>query len=201
MVKENKELMVQARASLSGKWGLAVGTFLVYMLIVGAVLAVRTSGVIASILITGPMMLGIATFSLTLSRNQDAKLEQIFEGFKNFGTALTAYVLMVIFIFLWMLLLIIPGIIRAIAYSQVFYIIAEDPSISAMDALRKSKEMMYGYKWKYFFLGIRFMGWALLCILTLGIGFLWLTPYMQVSYANFYEDIKDNKIHKEISSN
>lgn len=196
MVKENKDLMLQARESLIGKWGLAIGTFLVYILIGGAIQAVPFVGAIASFLIAGPMGLGVAIFTLTLSRKEDAKLEQIFEGFKNFGTALGAYVLMMIFVFLWMLLLIVPGIIAAIAYSQVFYILAEDNSIGAMDALRKSKEMMYGYKWKYFCLGLRFIGWVLLCILTLGIGFLWLAPYIQVSYANFYEDIKDNKITK-----
>jgi uncharacterized membrane protein len=53
--------------------------------------------------------------------------------------------------------------------------------------------MMDGYKWKYFCLGLRFIGWALLCVLTLGIGFLWLSPYIQVSYAKFYEDLKKNK--------
>ena len=62
-----------------------------------------------------------------------------------------------------------------------------------MDALRKSKEMMDGYKWKYFCLGLRFIGWALLCVLTLGIGILWLSPYVQVSYAKFYEDVKNNQ--------
>ena len=100
---------------------------------------------------------------------------------------------MVVFVFLWALLLIIPGIIAAIAYSQTFYILAEDDTIGSMDALRKSKEMMIGYKWKYFCLGLRFIGWALLCVLTLGIGFLWLSPYIQVSYAKFYEDLKTNQ--------
>ena len=98
---------------------------------------------------------------------------------------------MAVFILLWMLLLIIPGIIAALAYSQTFYILAEDESIGAMDALKKSKEMMNGYKWKYFCLSLRFLGWVLLCILTLGIGFLWLAPYVEVSYAHFYEELKN----------
>ncbi|GHT57847.1 hypothetical protein FACS18945_2990 [Bacteroidia bacterium] len=90
----------------------------------------------------------------------------------------------------WSLLLIIPGIIAAISYSMTFYIIADDPAISAMDAINKSKKMMYGYKMKYFCLSLRFLGWALLCILTLGIGFLWLMPYIQVTFAKFYDDLK-----------
>jgi uncharacterized membrane protein len=132
-------------------------------------------------------------FSLSLSRGENARLEQIFEGFRNYGTVLGAYLLMLLFIFLWMLLLIIPGIIASIAYSQTFYILAEDDTIGSMDALSKSKEMMNGYKWKYFCLVLRFIGWFLLCILTFGIGFLWLSPYINVSNAKFYEDLKTNQ--------
>jgi uncharacterized membrane protein len=104
---------------------------------------------------------------------------------------------MILFILLWTLLLIIPGIIAAISYSMTFYILADDNSIGAMDAIDKSKKMMDGYKWKCFCLGLRFLGWALLCILTLGIGFLWLMPYMQVSMAKFYDDVKANSLTTE----
>ena len=190
MVKENTELMAEARESLSGNWGLAIATFLVYGIIISIFQVIPTVGSVLALFIAGPVLVGVSMFSLSLSRGENARLEQIFEGFKNYGTVLGAYLLMVLFIFLWMLLLIIPGIIAAIAYSQTFYILAEDDTIGSMDALKKSKEMMDGYKWKYFCLGLRFIGWALLCILTLGIGFLWLSPYIQISYAKFYEDIK-----------
>ena len=193
MVKENKELMAEARESLSGNWGLAIATFLVYGIIISIFQVIPTVGSVLALFIAGPVLVGVSMFSLSLSRGENARLEQIFEGFKNYGTVLGAYLLMVLFIFLWMLLLIIPGIIAAIAYSQTFYILAEDDTIGSMDALKKSKEMMDGYKWKYFCLGLRFIGWALLCILTLGIGFLWLSPYIQISYAKFYEDLKNNQ--------
>ena len=193
MVKENKELMAEARESLSGNWGLAIGTFLVYGIIISSLQFIPVVGSVLALFIAGPMLVGVSMFSLSLSRGENARLEQIFEGFKNYGTVLGAYLLMVLFIFLWVLLLIIPGIIAAIAYSQTFYILAEDDTIGSMDALKKSKEMMDGYKWKYFCLGLRFIGWALLCILTLGIGFLWLSPYIQISYAKFYEDLKNNQ--------
>jgi uncharacterized membrane protein len=190
MKTENLVIMKMARESLDGKWGLAIGTFVIYMLIVCAPQFVPILGPLAILIITGPMVLGVAIFFLKLSRGQDARLEQIFEGFNNFGTSLGAYLLMILFILLWMLLLIIPGIIAALSYSMTFYILADDNSIGAMDAIDKSKKMMDGYKWKLFCLGLRFFGWALLCILTLGIGFLWLFPYMQVSFAKFYDDIK-----------
>ncbi len=188
-ITENRILMAQARESLKGKWGLAIGTYIVFMLIMIVIQLIPIAGWIISILITGAMSLGLAIFTLSLSRKQDAKLSQIFEGFQKFGVALGAYILMVILIILWMLLLIIPGIIAALAYSQTFYIIAENDSIGPLQAITKSKEMMKGNKWKYFCLGLRFIGWGLLCILTLGIGLLWLAPYIMVSLAQFYDDI------------
>ena len=197
MKKENLVLMRMARESLKEKWGLAIGTYVVYMLIIGAIQATTEFFPLAgllSLIISGPMAVGIAVFSINISRNQDAKLEQIFQGFNNFGTSTGAYLLMILFILLWSLLLIIPGIIAALPYSMTFYIIADDNSIGAMEAINKSKKMMDGYKWKYFCLGLRFIGWSLLCILTLGIGFLWLLPYMQVSVVKFYDDIKENHI-------
>jgi uncharacterized membrane protein len=218
MKTENVVLMQMARESLKGKWGLAIKTFVVYFLIFFILQFIPIIGPIASLIISGPFTLGLAIFSLSISRNQDAKLEQIFLGFNNFGTALGAYLLRILFTLLWMLLLIIPGIIAAISYSMTFYILADDNSIGAMDAIDKSKKIMYGYKWKYFCLQLRFLGLALLCILTLGIGFLWLIPYINVyllciltlgigflwlipyinvCMAKFYDDIKANSLTTE----
>lgn len=200
MRTENITLMRMAKESLNGKWGLAAGTFFVYFLVLFAIqifAAIIPIAGLISLIIAGPLALGIVIFVLAISRNQNAELAQIFDGFKNFGNSLAAYLLMVVFVFLWMLLLIVPGIIAAISYAMTFFIIADDPSIGPMDAINKSKKMMYGYKWKYFCLIFRFFGWFLLCLLTLGIGFLWLGPYVQVSVAKFYDDIKDNPISKE----
>ena len=190
MKTENVVLMKMARESLKNKWGLAIGTFVVYLLINVIIQVIPIVGPITSLIITGPFTLGLVIFSLSISRNQETKLEDIFQGFNNFGTALGAYLLMALFTLLWTLLLLIPGIIAAISYSMTFYIIADEKSIGAMDAIDKSKKMMDGYKWKYFCLTLRFLGWSLLCILTFGIGFLWLVPYMQISMAKFYEDVK-----------
>ena len=96
-------------------------------------------------------------FSLSVSRDKgDAKVDQIFMGFNNFSQALTAYLMMVVYVVLWTLLLIIPGIIAALSYSMIFYIMADNPAMIAGDVLRKSKEMMNGYKLKLFYLYLRF---------------------------------------------
>ena len=190
MRKSNVVLMREARESLKGKWGLAIGTFLVYILITGLPGTVQPAASIISLLIGGPFALGAAMFSLSISRGKEARLEQIFDGFKRFSIALVAYLLMILYVLLWMLLLIVPGIIAGLGYSMTFYILADDESIKAEDALRKSKAMMNGYKLKMFYLCMRFFLLALLCVLTLGIGFLWLIPYINITMAKFYDDIR-----------
>ena len=140
------------------------------------------------------MALGAAIFSLSISRGKEAMLEQIFQGFNNFSTAFITYLLVLLYVLLWTLLLIVPGIIAALGYSMSFYIIADDPLIKPQDALNKSKAMMNGYKLKLFYLCLRFFLLALLCILTLGIGFFWLIPYVHVTMAKFYDDIKGNEL-------
>lgn len=193
MKTENAILMKMARESLRGKWGVAIGASVIFMVIMMVIQIVPVVGFIAYLAITGPMTLGFIIFFLSLSRNQEVEIGQLFKGFENFSTSLVAYLLMCLFIFLWTLLLIIPGIIAAFAYSMTFYIIADDNSIGAMDALKKSKEMMQGNKWKLFCLYWRFFGWSLLCLLTLEIGYLWLVPYIQTSIAKFYDDIKQTQ--------
>jgi len=193
MRKDNVVLMQMARESLKGKWSIAIPTFLIYIIItaslqgIGEIFPLAT---LISLIISGPIALGIAIFSLNIARDKELKVEQLFEGFENFWTSVGAYILMLIFILLWSILLIIPGIIAAISYSMTFLIIAEDESIDAIEALKKSKKIMYGHKWKYFCLMLRFIGWALICILTLGIGFILLLPYIQVTTVKFYEDIQ-----------
>ncbi len=188
----NVELMRMARESLSGRWGLAIGTLFGSMLIFGVLAAIPILGQLAALLIAGPYTLGVATFSLSLAREEDARFEQVFKGFNNFASALGLYFLMSIIVFLFMLLLIVPGVIRAIAYSMSYYILADNPEMGAMEVLDESKRMMDGYKMKYFRLLMRYFGLAILCIFTLGIGFLWLAPYIQVTNAKFYEDLRNN---------
>lgn len=189
----NVTLMTEAREALTGKWGLAVGAAAIWMLLMGAIQGIPAAGGIVSLIIGGPLSLGLAIIALAASRRQNVEIGQMFKGFDQFGTALGAYLLQALFIFLWSLLLVIPGIIAAFSYSQTYFILVEDKTISASDAIKKSKELMDGNKWKYACLGFRFFGWALLCILTLGIGFLWLGPYIMVANARFYDEITGEK--------
>jgi uncharacterized membrane protein len=188
-------LMKEARASLKGRWRLAIKASFIVIAItaipgfikIGEDLSV---GDVLSLFIIGPFSFGTALFFLNFLREEHPKLHYLFEGFNFWWRTTKAYLLMTLYIFLWALLLIIPGIIRAFAYSQTFYVLADDKEIGARAALRKSMVMMKGYKWKLFRVHLRILGLAILCIFTLGIGFIWLLPYAQVVLAKFYEDIK-----------
>lgn len=190
MKTANKVLMAEARTALSGKWGLAIGGFVLVEIVSILISFIPLLGLIVPMIIAGPITLGMALFYLAISRGQQISATQVFDGFNHFGKAVATYFLSILFIFLWTLLLIIPGIIAGIRYSQIFFILAEHPTIGAREAINRSKQMMEGNKWKYFCLGLRFFGWSILAICTLGIGFLWLIPYMMVSYAKFYDDVK-----------
>mgnify|MGYP000680188774 FL=1 len=187
---ENKILMANARDSLRGFWGLAIGALIIYFLVFCVLGLFPVIGTIATYIIVGPMTVGGVRFTLSVSRKEKPEIGQLFSGFDRFGTHLAAYLLQTLFVCLWTLLLIIPGIIAALSYSMTYFIIAEDSSISASEAITKSKKMMKGNKWKLSYLGFRFTGWFLLVMLSFGIGFLWVGPYMYVSYAKFYDDLK-----------
>ncbi len=183
----NKELMAQARVCLQERWTLAIGTYLLLTLIFVS-LAGCTGGIL-SILASGPLSVGAVLFSLSLSRKQKASTSQLFMGFKRLEATIIYNILIMIYTILWSLLFLVPGIVAAFSYLLTPFIIAEDKTISASEAIKKSKELMKGNKCKAFCLVFRFFGWFLLCLLTLGIGFLWLIPYMHVSVSNFYLDV------------
>jgi uncharacterized membrane protein len=182
----NAQLKKKALEALDGKWGITIGATLLLGLISGVVNIIP----FASVILHGPLTLGRVHFYLKISKGEEPLIENLFDGFKRFGDSLVLALLQIIFIFLWALLFIIPGVIAAISYSQAFFIMAENPNIKPMEAIDKSKEMMNGYKWKYVGLGFHFIGWAILCLFTLGIGLLWLIPYMSTAYTNFYHDVK-----------
>ena len=197
----NVVLMDRAKESLKGKWLLGVKVTLITFLLTVILGFIPVLGSIANLLIKGPLALGLAIFYLAFSRGQDPVLGKIFEGFNTWVRAFKAFLLMIVYLFFWFMLLIIPGIIYGLAFSQVYYILAEDKDIRIRDAFYKSRMMMRGYKWKLFCLQLRFLGWFILCLLTLGIGFLWLVPYMYMASAKFYDDIKDAKPAETVVAN
>ncbi|HUC92147.1 MAG TPA: DUF975 family protein [Paenibacillus sp.] len=184
------EIRAAARESLSGKWGKAVAITLIYYAILIAAEMVPLVGSIVSLLISGAFALGIALYFLGLARSANPPVATMFEGFRRFGKTLGLYLLIAIFTFLWMLLLVVPGIIAGYRYSQAYFILIDNPDIGPLEAIRRSKDMMAGHKWRLFVLHLSFIGWFLLSLLTLGIGLLWLYPYYMASTAHFYDNLR-----------
>lgn len=189
----NKVITSGARRDLAGKWNFFIKLTLLYLALT-VLFGIFSGGSIAGLLIDGPVLLGIAFLYLRFIRQEKYELDDLFEGFKYFGTACITYLLMVLFIFLWGLLLIIPGIIAALSYSQTFFLLADNPSLRPLEALKKSKEMMMGYKWQYLRFLFRFIPWLLLATIPFCIGLLWFIPYFITAQAHFYEKLKANDV-------
>lgn len=187
------EIRAEARSVLRGKWGImAVVWLIIFALSHGVHALSEEFGTIVSLIVGGPFLLGVSTIVLKVYRKEAFQLEEVFGGFKDYSRALVAYLLILLYVLLWSLLLIIPGIIAAISYSMTFFIMAENPEFPAADAMRRSKEMMLGHKSEYFMLMLSFIGWFFVSILTCGIGFLFLQSYCMMSAAVFYQKIKGN---------
>ena len=162
-------------------------SFIVPLLIVLTALTVIY--VVICLIIGGAMSLGYAKFNLALVDHKDARISDLFSQFSRFGDGFVLNLLTGIFVFLWSLLLVIPGIIAGYRYVMAPYILYENPGMRPMDAIRASKNLMQGNKWRLFCLHWSFIGWSLLSMLTLGIGGLWLVPYMEAAQASFYRQI------------
>ena len=139
-----------------------------------------------------PLSWGLTVSLLRNHREESVDLENLFDGFRGgrYTRVFCAIFLVNLFTFLWALLLIIPGIMKAFSYALTPYILLDEPELSARQAITRSCEFMQGRRWKLFCLSLSFIGWGILSLLTLGIGFLWLAPYMNASIAAFYEDAR-----------
>ncbi|MBQ2816662.1 MAG: DUF975 family protein [Clostridia bacterium] len=163
------------------------------MAIIGAVLAAAAILLICigliHFIVGGAVQQGLNIYNIRLIKGETPEFSTLFCRFNNFGKALGLRVVTAIFVALWTLLFIIPGIIKSYAYILAPYIMAEDPDCGVMEALSRSQELMKGNKWRYFCLELSFIGWAILSLFTLGIGSLWLNPYMQAAFAGFYLEV------------
>ncbi len=190
-MQKARDFRREAWQKLSGNWGTMIAITLVFSLIssVCAGLAYIYVGAIAEIVLIGPLTLGVTIANINLIRKGEVEFTSMFDGFKNFVSALCAYLLVVIFTFLWSLLFVIPGIIKSYSYSMTMYILADHPEMGANDARKASIRLMKGNKWRLFCLQFSFIGWILLSMLTFGILMIWISPYMKAAEAAFYNSL------------
>lgn len=154
-----------------------------------------------ALFIGGVISMGWAGFNLKLLNHEEVRFGNLFDHFYRIGAGICMVLLQNLFVFLWSLLFFIPGIIAAYRYALMPYLMAEFPELGALDAMRESKRLMKGNKWRLFCLDWSFIGWVLLSALTLGIGSLWLSPYTAVSRAAFYQEICREDMEKRNAEN
>ena len=180
------ELKATARQQMKGNVLIFFGTTFV----LGLILSVSSATFVGPLVLGGVVELGTVLLALEIARAGKTEFNTGFKGFTQFGSAFIAAFVGSIFIMLWSCLFIIPGIIAAFRYSMAFYILADNPEMSGMEALKASKQMMKGHKMEFFLLQLSFLGWCLLAILAFGILMIWLAPYIKTTNALYYEKLK-----------
>ena len=210
----NQEFKNEALAALKGNWAPAVLCTVVLLLLSCIALgpsyvtnlttmtalqlssnvatALITSGMLLAIFIFYPLMVGYTvTYNKLFVEADTALTGNMFKTmFNGYFRNVWGIFLMYLFISLWSLLLLIPGIIKTYSYAMTPYILQDYPELSANQAINLSRKMMKGHKFDFFWLTLSFIGWAILCFFTFGIGYVWLMPYVQTTSAAFYQEVK-----------
>lgn len=152
------------------------------------------------LIIGSAVSVGYSKFNISLIDGNKPRLAQLFECFNKWTTAVASRILTSIFITLWSLLFVIPGIIASFSYAMTPFVLAENPGMTATAAITESKILMQGNKWRLFCLELSFIGWYILGVLTFGIAYIWVIPYHQAAMAAFYRDIKPASVHEPVDS-
>lgn len=188
------QLKAAAKTQIKSKIGiLFVITLIIGLIsfIAGLILAlIPGGGLVASIIITPAFSLSLIRVYLNVINGEYPKAGDAFSGFDDFWSAFKVTFLVGVFTFLWSLLFVIPGIIKSFSYSMSLYILAENKGKPALECINESKAITEGHKMDLFVLGLSFIGWGILCVVTLGIAGIWVYPYMQATYTNAYNSLK-----------
>lgn len=217
--KTRSELKTSAKESLRGHYWYAFGTSLLASVITGLASAVLSAilqlnpenavlafictllNIAVILFVALPLSLGVIRFYINLAGGSDAKVDDLIYVYKNnFANALLTVIKEVVFVFLWSLLFVIPGIIKTYQYFMIDYMVADNPELDRKRAFEITKAAMSGNKWRTFVLGLSFILWALLCVITAGIGALFLEPYIQTTYAHYYLELKKTAIETGIAT-
>ena len=189
------ELKAKAKAQIQGKIGILFLITLIIGLISGAAsfllsLIPVVGSLAATIIVTPAFTLSTIRIYMNLFGGKTPEVNDAFSGFDDFWSAFKVTFFVGLFTFLWSLLFVIPGIIKGISYSMSFYILAENKGKPALECINESKAMTEGHKMELFVLGLSFIGWYFLCIVTFGIATIWVMPYMQATFTTAYYSLK-----------
>lgn len=193
-----QDLKAKAKAQIKGK----IGILFVITLIIGVISALANlvlslvpviGSFAATIIVTPAFSLSLTRVYMLVVNNENPEVKDAFSGFDDFWSAFKVTFLTGLFTFLWSLLFIIPGIIKAYSYSFSMNILAENKGKPALECINESKAMTNGHKMDLFVLSLSFIGWLLLVSVTFGIAAIWVAPYMQTTFMNAYYSLKPVK--------
>lgn len=152
-------------------------------------------------LVALPLSIGMIRFFLNVCKGEKAQVSDLTYAYKsNLGNVILMLLKEIVFIWLWSLLFLIPGIIKTYQYFMIEYMVADNANLDRKRAFEITKAAMKGNKWRTFVLGLSFIGWILLCSITFGIGYLFLAPYMSATYAQYYLELKKTAIENGIAT-
>lgn len=160
-------------------------------------LLARISNIVIGFCVGSPIATGRSRLFLKMNDTGVGEFNDLFSGFKQWKASVLSTILSSLYVMLGFFLFIVPGIIFTLDYIMIHYVIADDPNVSAIEAMKRSKSMMRGNRWRLFVLHLSFLGWYLLSYASFGIGFLWYYPYIEASTAAFYRDIAGTKQKKK----
>ena len=140
---------------------------------------------IVSFILGGTVELGDAKFLLKQHDKKELQFSDLFSQFDRFGTGFAQKFLRTLYTVLWTMLFVIPGIVKSLSYAMTPFILNDHPEMTASEAIKASQKLMDGHKMDLFILGLTFIGWEILACLTMGIGFLFLNPYINAACAAF----------------
>ena len=198
------QLKETAKAQIRGKLGLLfLITLIVYAISYLACFVPIVGGLVSLFFLTPCLSFSLVLVYMKVATGEEIAVGDVFSGFYYYWGAFKIYFLSSLFTFLWSLLFIVPGVIKAYSYSMAFYIYAENPEIGALDAIKKSQEMMEGRKMDFFVLQLSFFGWILLGYVTFFLSYIHTAPYIYTTCANFYYAIKptSNTATKHLHTN
>ena len=200
-MKTNKEYKQIALDSLKDNWGLSILILLVIGLVESAISASGIGGFLVLVL-SGPISVGLIIFFTNLINKEKVSFETPFEDIaKDFASKTLTYLLMDLYIFLWSILFIIPGIVKSYSYALTMYIRSKNSTMSADEVITLSRKIMDGKKLSLFYLHLSFIGWFILSVLTFGIGFIFLMPYFKTAVTAFYIDAYNDYMGSNIIEN
>jgi uncharacterized membrane protein len=185
-----------AKSQIKGRIGILLVMQLIALASICIPCLMPLVGDLVSNIVAAGFTLGLTIVYLKLAKSEDISIGNVFAGFDDLWTAIKAQFFTGLFIFLWSLLLIIPGIIKAFSYSMTFFILAENKGMPVLKAITLSRKMMDGHKLDFLLLSLSFFGWFLLVLFTFGLAAIWVHPYCYATYSNFYLSVKEDYMAK-----